>query len=147
MSDYGAVVYQVSRRELAAGDLSTFKQIMKKNLNPDKQTSREMFQSLLFHMPDYDDDPREVETIPEVRSWMQKADREYPYLLYFVHPMQYIMVIASVMPGADQGLTLPALILYLKERNGAINKFCKKIGHDPDEIQTAIGLALKQYTG
>ena len=99
------------------------------------EAARGYFQSVLFWFPAYDEDPREVHEVPEVRAWLQKVDQEFPYFFYFMMPDQYVLYVASQMDAEGPGLTLRALRLYLAGHEDAIQELCIKIGDDLDSLQ------------
>ena len=43
----------------------------------------------MFH--GYDDDPREIEAIPEVREWFSKLFAAWPYWFFFVNRIDQIV--------------------------------------------------------
>lgn len=67
---------------IAAGDISQVLAALK-SLSGDRSSamSAEGAVTLVFH--GYDDDPREIEAIPEVREWFAKLFAAWPYWSFF----------------------------------------------------------------
>src|SRR6516162_1713428 len=79
-ADY--LVIMASREEVEARDVSRASASLKRLLEPNN--ARRLKGKLVFGIGGYDADPRELFEIPEVRTWMRKLDREFPYWFYFL---------------------------------------------------------------
>lgn len=75
--------YQFSRVKVERGDFSHFLSLYAPAKLPAGRRLREMMNSLMFGIEGYDDDPREVHSIPEVRGFYQAFHTAWPYWLYF----------------------------------------------------------------
>jgi hypothetical protein len=76
----GVVVARRDVERVAIGDtLSTLQSVL-----ADTETAR-LFQGRVdIGFEGWDDDPRELYEIPEVRTFLQRLDTEWPYWLYFL---------------------------------------------------------------
>ena len=72
---------------------------------------------LIFEIRGYEDDPRDLWEIPEVRAWMKALDQAFPYWFYFM----------DVGPGSTLAFIAFTLCKYEKAPNGKIIP--------PDELQ------------
>jgi hypothetical protein len=77
------VVYQFSRSKVELGDFSHFLNVYSPEKLPTGRRLREMTNTLTFMLEGFDDDPREVHSIPEVRSFYSAFRDAWPYWLYF----------------------------------------------------------------
>ena len=77
----GLLLY-ASRGEVEAGDVGPALATLRKLLDP--EVAGRVKGRLLFEIHGYEADPRDLWEIPEVRSWTQALDREFPYWFYFM---------------------------------------------------------------
>lgn len=77
------IVYQFSRDGVERGDFTAFLNRFGVDLLPSDAELASMLGSLIFTVEGYDDDPREIYTIPEVRKFYAAFHRSWPYWLYF----------------------------------------------------------------
>ena len=75
--------YQFSRSKVERGDFSHFLSRFRLEELPTGRRLREMMGSVVFCIEGYDDDPREVHSIPEVRRFYAAFHEAWPYWLYF----------------------------------------------------------------
>src|SRR5690242_19724880 len=75
------IIYTAVRTEVMAGDLAGVQNIVEHHLLCTPLDARRSFQLLMFHIQDYDTDPRALYHIPECRAWFQSIDRRYPFLI------------------------------------------------------------------
>ena len=77
------VVYEFTRSNVERCDFSTFiKQFGPESL-PQGRKLRMMMNSFLFSIGGYDNDQREIYSIPEIREFYRKFHAAWPYWLYF----------------------------------------------------------------
>lgn len=81
--DSQLIFYQFSRSKVEAGDFTHFLGLYGPDKLPSGARLREMMNKLMFGIEGYDDDPREVHSIPEVRRFYQEFHTAWPYWLYF----------------------------------------------------------------
>ena len=77
------ICYQFSRDRVEAGDAKDFLSRFGKFRVPVGKQLQGMMNSLALMIEGYDDDPREIYAIPEVRSFYQQLWQRWPYWLYF----------------------------------------------------------------
>ena len=86
--------------EVTAGDISAVLRALK-SLSSDRSSamSAEGAVTLVFH--GYDDDPRELEAIPEVRAWFAQLNEAWPYWSFFVNRVDQTvpLVLTLLLPG------------------------------------------------
>ena len=76
--------FMVEQSDIVNGDLSNLNRLVKKLTKNKKMTiSKRASAEIVF--PEYDDDPREIYQIPEIRKWFQKTIHEgFPWF-YFLN--------------------------------------------------------------
>lgn len=77
------IFYQFSRSKVEAGDFTHFLGLYGPDKLPSGARLREMMNKLAFGIEGYDDDPREIHSIPEVRRFYTTFHQAWPYWLYF----------------------------------------------------------------
>ena len=77
------IFYQFSRSKVERGDFSHFLGNFALDRLPMGRRLREMMGSMVFCIEGYDDDPREVHSITEVRRFYAAFHEAWPYWLYF----------------------------------------------------------------
>lgn len=77
------ICYQFSRDRVEAGDAKDFLSRFGKFRVPVGKQLQGMMNSLALMIEGYDDDPREIYAIPEVRAFYQQLWQRWPYWLYF----------------------------------------------------------------
>ncbi len=80
--DSDLIFYQFSRSKVERGDFSDFLAQFALEKLPTRKL-REMMNCMIFCIEGYDDDPREIHTIPEVRRFYSAFHQAWPYWLYF----------------------------------------------------------------
>jgi hypothetical protein len=133
---------------ITAGDISEVLAALK-SLTGDRSSamSAEGAVTLVFH--GYDDDPRELDAIPEVREWFAKLFAAWPYWSFFASRIdQTVPLILSLLltgehvagePGMvgwsfDQNELRPLLLAMFGHQNELIEKL--DIGEDVNERAT-----------
>ena len=86
--------------EVTAGDISAVLRALK-SISSDRSSamSAEGAVTLVFH--GYDDDPRELEAIPEVRAWFAQLFAAWPYWSFFASRIDQTvpLVLTLLLPG------------------------------------------------
>jgi hypothetical protein len=77
------IVCQFSRSKVERGDFSHFLSLYALEKLPTGRRLRAMMNSMVFSIEGYDDDPREIHTIPEARRFYSALHEAWPYWLYF----------------------------------------------------------------
>ena len=75
------LVVQGSREYVESGNIVPVLKILNTLIEPDN--IKKFSDRMMFCVEGYDDDPRELAEIPEVRKFMKKLDKEWPYWFYF----------------------------------------------------------------
>lgn len=80
---YELVVYQFGRSKVESGDFSHFLEIYGPDNLPSGRRLRDMMNTLVFQIDGYNDDPRELHSIPEIRRFYEAFHKAWPYRFYF----------------------------------------------------------------
>jgi len=83
MTDSDLIFYQFSRGKVERGDFSHFLSLYAPHKLPSDRRLREMMDRFVFCIDGYDDDPREIHAIPEIRRFHSAFHTVWPYWLYF----------------------------------------------------------------
>ena len=133
---------------ITAGDISEVLAALK-SLSGDRSSamSAEGAVTLVFH--GYDDDPREIEAIPEVREWFAKLFAAWPYWSFFASRIdQTVPLILSLLLSGENVPSEPSMVGWsfdleelrplLLEMFGHQNELIEKldIGEDVNERVT-----------
>lgn len=78
-----AIFYQFSRSKVERGDFNHFLGLYAPDKMPDGRRLREMMNGLVLGIEGWDDDPREIHMIPEIRRFYAVFHEAWPYWLYF----------------------------------------------------------------
>lgn len=81
--DSQLIFYQFSRSKVERCDFAHFLNLYGPDKLPSGIRLQEMMNTLAFGIEGYDDDPREVHSIPEVRRFYKAFHEAWPYWLYF----------------------------------------------------------------
>ena len=77
------IFYQFSRLKVERSDFSHFLSLYAPDKLPASGRLREMMDRMIFGIEGYDDDQREVHSIPEIRRFYTAFHDAWPYWLYF----------------------------------------------------------------
>jgi hypothetical protein len=77
------IVYQFSRSKVERCDFGHFLSLYAPDKLPTGRRLRLLMDSMVFCIEGYDDDPREIHAIPEVRRFYSAFHAAWPYWLYF----------------------------------------------------------------
>jgi hypothetical protein len=77
------IFYQFSRSKVEHLDFSHFLNLYAADKLPEGQQLREKMNRIVFCIEGWDDDPREIHTIPEIRRFYSAFHEAWPYWLYF----------------------------------------------------------------
>jgi len=136
------IVVLCDSASIAAGDISEVLSSLK-SLSGDRSsaTSAEGAVTLVFN--GYDDDPRELESIPKVREWFAKLFEAWPYWSFFASRIDQTvpLVLTFLLPGetvaGEPGIVgwdfeLDELKPFLFEMFGYQNELIERLGIDED---------------
>jgi hypothetical protein len=77
------ILYNFSRSKAERCDFSHFLRLYGQNKLPTGSRLREMMNGMIFGIEGYDQDPREILSIPEIRRFYTAFHSVWPYWLYF----------------------------------------------------------------
>jgi len=77
------IIIQAERRNVEEADIRPTLANLNKLLEADN--TRDFFERVEFCVTGYDNDPRELCEIPEVRNWMAMLDQKFPYWFLFLN--------------------------------------------------------------
>jgi hypothetical protein len=77
------IFYQFSRSKVERGDFQHFVALYAPDKLPDGRRLREMMNRFVFCIEGWDNDPREIHMIPEIRRFYSAFHEVWPYWLYF----------------------------------------------------------------
>ena len=77
------IFYQFSRSKVECGDFSHFLSLYAPDKLPSGRRLREMMNCFVFCVEGWDNDPREIEIIPEIRRFYSALHDAWPFWLYF----------------------------------------------------------------
>ena len=78
------LVIQGSREYVEAGNIVPVLNILNTLIEP--QNIKKFANKMMFVIDGYNEDPRELAEIPEVRNWIKKLDESFPYWFFFCSP-------------------------------------------------------------
>ena len=98
---YDIIIYQFSRSKVERCDFSHFLGLYALDKLPTGRWLREMMGTLMFVIEGYDDDPREVHSIPEIRRFYTAFHEAWPYWLYFcnLETEAFSMMVLCCLPS------------------------------------------------
>ena len=95
------VVLMISRRQVEQGDIASVLRELKPFLATREDTWLYRGQMTLV-VDGYNEDPRELVDIPQVRTFLRTFDRQWPYWPFFFNQVDdSIKILASCVCGAD----------------------------------------------
>jgi hypothetical protein len=77
------IFYQFSRSKMERGDFSHFLDLYAPDKLPTGRRLREMMNCFVFCIEGWDNDPREIHLIPDIRHFYSAFHDAWPYWLYF----------------------------------------------------------------
>lgn len=127
--DFLSVV--IGREQVEAGDIREPLSVLRKLLTRD--AANQFCERVDIGVAGYDEDPRELYEIPEVRDFIYKLDEEFPYWLYFLTKQGLgLMFVLScfcppfLTPEAQQRIWKDRIADYLTRRGfPAMNEICE----------------------
>jgi hypothetical protein len=145
-------VIQVQDEDLEQGDISNLKRVFERIVRVPKH-AKLLRGNVAITFPKYDNDPKAIYLLDDVRRYIQLVDAEFPYFLYFLELApeleQTFLWTTCLLPvtHVEQhenkvliGLDSVALVILLVERIHAIEMFCEQI---LDESTSIIDSILK----
>jgi hypothetical protein len=126
------IIFSVEREWVESGDISTVQQALESMEQNDLLIVARNSISFITH--GYDDDPRELYDIPEVRGWFQKLFAAHPGLFYWLDMDGTMFVLIGLLlftptrVAGNVALRNEDLQQYMVAGFAGLNQFCKKHG-------------------
>ena len=145
MSDL--ICYQFSRDLVEIGDAKNFHARFGKQRLPVGKQLGAMMNSLALMIEGYDDDPREIYAIPEVRTFYQQLWRRWPYWLYFCNldTENFMMMVMCCLDSLDAlkvkgqeqvkvTISPLAVVQFISDGFVPMNEMCERAGMSERQI-------------
>jgi hypothetical protein len=81
--EYDLISYQFSRSNVECGDFKHFLSLYALEKLPANRRLQDLMNRFIFSIEGWDEDPREIHTIPEIRRFYSAFHEAWPYWLYF----------------------------------------------------------------
>jgi hypothetical protein len=133
------VYYRFSRDNVVRSDLSRFLSLYAPDRLPAGRRLRAMMNSMVFCIEGYDDDPREIHCIPEVRRFYSAFHEAWPWWLYFCNLDNDVLKITVAccmhtlgtmkqdgQPDISVAFNPIELLGFLKKDFGPLNDMCER---------------------
>ncbi len=141
------VFYQFSRSKVERGDFKNFMSLYALDKLPEGRPLRDMMNSFAFAIDGWDDDEREIHTIPEIRRFYTAFHDAWPYWLYFCNLDTDILrsmmlcclpAITSLKVEGQVEVAVScdplAMLGFLKRDLMPMNQMCEQAGMFEDRI-------------
>jgi hypothetical protein len=135
------IFYQFSRSKVERGDFSHFLGLYALDKLPTGRRLREMMNTLIFGIDGYNDDPREIHSIPEIRRFYSAFHEAWPFWLYFCNldaenlRMMVLCCLPSILamkvdgqPSVSVNFDRLELLQFLSNDFPAMNRMCERAG-------------------
>jgi hypothetical protein len=144
--------FVISREDIETGNISTTVLLLEKLLNPD--AALKYCEKVDIGVYGYDDDPRELNELPEVRDFIYKLDEKFPYWCYFLSKRATgLMFILScfcppyLTPESRDRIWLKSIGEYLTRRGfPAMNHISVAAGCSESEIERMTNRVMEYIT-
>lgn len=135
------LIFRLTRREVETLDLSRF--IDTHGTWPMQRgpTLARLMDSLIIEVDGYDDDPREISTIPEVRTFFRRLYELWPWWSFFLHTgaknlaihymclLEDVQITTSASPGkTGYRYNVAELQVLLLQEFSYLNFLCDRAG-------------------
>jgi len=142
----------ISRDDIEAGDISSTVSVLAKLLDPD--AALKYCEKVDIGVYGYDDDPRELNELPEVRDFINRLDAEFPYWCYYLSKralgLGFIFSCFCppfLTPQARERVWLERIGGYLTKRGfPAMNHISVAAGCSEAEIERMTNRVMKYIT-
>lgn len=141
------IFYQFSRSKVERGDFLHFLSLYRPDKLPTGRRLREMTNRIVFCVEGYDDDPREIHSIPEIRRFYSVFHAAWPHWLYFCNldtdnlKTMVLCCLPSLTAMQVDGQSKVAvtydpldLVEFLKRDIGPMNLMCERAEMFEDRI-------------
>ena len=152
--DRDIIFIRISRKEVEISIISPFLKAVRRLIS-NRENALGSMSKLDFIIDGYDDDPREVYEIPEIRNWIQciTSDfRQFSFLLRLHDLEQGINVISTCLGNARKvdDMTveirdIPALLGFMEDQVAGLNELTDNLGIDQVNRIAFMRFAKKIY--
>jgi hypothetical protein len=131
----------IGRSQIESGDISEPLSVLRRLL--DRSAAVRFCEHVDIGVHGFDDDSRELYDIPEVRDFIYRLDKEFPYWLYFLTKrglgLQFVLFCFlpdCLNPAEQPAIAFNHLTNYLENRGFlAMNNICAFAGCSYQEIE------------
>ncbi len=154
-----AIVYGFSRPKVERGEFSAFLEQFAFDRLPTGRRLRTMMNSMILCVHGWDDDPREIHCISEIRTFYRSFHEAWPYWLYFCNldvDTLRAMVLCCLRsftalsedgnPNVKVEYDPLELLEFLKRDFVPMNRVCERAGMFEQHIETRTN-AIIEYFG
>jgi hypothetical protein len=137
--EHEGIVYQFSRSKVERGDFSHFLSLYAPDKLPSGRRLRQMMNAFVFCLEGWDEDEREIHSIPEVRRFYSAFHQAWPYWLYFCNletetlRMLVLCCLPSITamkvdrkPNVTVEYDRIALLQFIRSDFGPMNAMCER---------------------
>jgi hypothetical protein len=141
LAQFNTVLLGVSRREIEEIDVSYFSTMFTRLLM-NSHLARQLEGKVGLFIQGYEDDPRELWEVPEVRQWMMKAQPVIKYWFYFLprHPYSSSLLLfglcslpVSRLSDGGWEVDFPASENWFKRNYSWLNEMIARVGLSDEE--------------
>lgn len=134
------VFLMFSRRQVETSDIDE-PLLFLRGLTADPRAALEYCGRISLIVDGYNDDPREIFEVPEVRAFIKNIDQQWPYWFFFLSQVDdSIKMLESclcdtieVIPGVAS-IDLEQMERSLARHFGAMNRFCEALNVPEEKI-------------
>jgi TPR repeat protein len=139
LKSFEFVVLDFDREDIASGNTSSVMDVLTQLLERD--AAIRFCERVDVCCTGYDSDPRELWEIPEVREFVKRLDRQFPYWCYFLSRngegllwLTYCLYPLAQTQDEKQRLWLPAIRRYIEDRGiPQMTAMCRYVGCSDEE--------------
>lgn len=143
----------IPKEDIESGDLSNALTILNR-IRVKKKMARHFRDKVDISIFGYQDDPRELFELPEVRKWVRKLDREFPYWFFFLSKempgllfITYALCKYSKLPEGGFELNGESLSKFVLAHFGPMNEICISVDYSEKEIKELSKSVISYYSG
>lgn len=135
-----------SRDEIVPQDLTGFLASFSPDVLPTGSSLAAMMNSFAFTVVDYDEDPREIYEIPEVRAFYAKLWEAWPYWFYFcnLESGEMLGLVSCVVPHEIKVTDVIRRTVGVKYRRPEIERFLTRGFNGLTRMANLAGLTEEQ---
>jgi hypothetical protein len=156
--DNDLILYQFSRTKVERGDFRHFLERFAFDKLPTGRGLRGMMNNIVLCLEGYDDDPREIHSIPEVRRFYAAFHAAWPYWLYFCNLDQdglkamvaaclhtFTAVKVDGQPNVGVQCDPMELVYFIGRDFAHMNMVCERAGMFEDRIEQRTRVVFEYF--